>query len=100
MSSSAREETTMQKLGNIILLIAILTSAAWAQIPSGGNVFFGYSFERAPIVTQDTTSLNGWEASLEGKFLPWIGFGAAIDWHFCGHKYKGGNGKINARENL
>ena len=46
----------MQKLWNIILLIAILTSAAWAQIPTGGNVFLGYSFERAPIVTADTTN--------------------------------------------
>jgi hypothetical protein len=90
----------MQKLGNIILLIAILTSAAWAQIPSGGNVFFGYSFERAPIVTQDTTSLNGWDASLEGKFLPWIGLVADIDGHYGNHNYNGVTADITAHDAL
>ena len=90
----------MQRLGNIILLMVILTSAAWSQIPSGGNVFFGYSFERAPIVTQDTTNLNGWEASLEGKFLPWIGLVADIDGHYGNHNYAGVTANITAHDAL
>jgi hypothetical protein len=100
MSSTAREETAMQKLWYIILLIAILTSAAWAQIPTGGNVFFGYSFERAPIVSADTTSLNGWDASLEGKFLPWIGLVADIDGHYGNHNYNGVTANITAHDAL
>ena len=33
----------------------MLSSAAWAQIPTRGNVFFGYSYDRTPIVSNDTS---------------------------------------------
>jgi hypothetical protein len=46
---------------------------ASAQIPTSGNVFIGYSYSRADSVPGSTVGLNGWEGSLEGKFLPWIG---------------------------
>ena len=26
--------------------------------------------------------MNGWEGSLEGKFLPWVGVVADLDWHY------------------
>jgi hypothetical protein len=63
----------MRRLWTLVLLSMMLASAAWAQIPTKGNVFFGYSYNRAEIVSNDATNLNGWNASLEGKFLPWIG---------------------------
>jgi peptidoglycan-associated lipoprotein len=50
----------------------VIAGAAYAQIPTSGNVFVGYSFSRSNGVG-NTTNLNGWETSLEGKFLPWIG---------------------------
>jgi hypothetical protein len=58
------------------IAFAILISvSAFAQIPTSGNIFIGYSYSREnafpggpPIV-----NINGWEGSLEGKFLPWIG---------------------------
>jgi hypothetical protein len=48
----------------------VFTGAAIAQIPSG-NLFVGYSLSQTRPVSP--LSLNGWEGSLEGKFLPWVG---------------------------
>ncbi len=63
----------MRKLLFIVLCVTVLTAAAFAQLPTKGNVFFGYSYNRAEIVSNDAVNLNGWNASLEGNFLPWIG---------------------------
>ena len=62
----------MRKLSLLVLLLMFATAAS-AQIPTKGNVFFGYAYNRASIVTNDAQNLNGWEASLEGKMLPWVG---------------------------
>jgi opacity protein-like surface antigen len=56
-----------------MVLLATLTSVACAQVSTKGNVFFGYSYNRAEVFSNDDRNLNGWDASLEGKFLPWIG---------------------------
>src|SRR5690349_11762142 len=32
-----------------------------------------------------TANLNGWEGSVEGKFLPWFGIAADIDGHYGSH---------------
>jgi len=61
----------MLKTAAIGLFIFVLAAAASAQIPRG-NIFVGYSFGRTNSVGR-TVSLNGWEGSLEGKFLPWVG---------------------------
>ena len=79
----------MRALVTVIFCMIGLSSAGWAQIPTGGNVFFGYSYARTPIVTHDSSSLNGWEGSLEGKFLPWIGLVADIDGHYGSESYNG-----------
>lgn len=65
-----------------LLALLTMTGAASAQIPTKGNVFFGYSYDRTPIVSNDTTNLNGWDASLEGKLLPWIGLVVDVDGHY------------------
>ena len=54
----------------LILLLFAFTGAASAQIPSG-NIFIGYSVSQTH--PNSPLFLNGWEGSLEGKFLPWIG---------------------------
>jgi opacity protein-like surface antigen len=67
----------------VFLLGAAL--AASAQIP-GGNVYVGYSYTRADIFSQSlllqppshAANFNGWQASLEGKFLPFIGVVADV----------------------
>ncbi|HXC00146.1 MAG TPA: outer membrane beta-barrel protein [Terriglobales bacterium] len=79
-----------RKLGIVFLLSflpSMMASAAWAQIPTRGNVFFGYSYDRTSISSGDTSNLNGWEATLEGKFLPWIGLVADVDGHYGSHTY-------------
>jgi hypothetical protein len=45
---------------------------AAAQIPKG-NIFVGYSYGSADLNSNNRSNLNGWEGSLEGKVLPWVG---------------------------
>jgi hypothetical protein len=67
----------------IVFAIAAFASLASAQVPSG-NIFVGYSYSRADaelIATNqrgEGLSFNGWEGSVEGKFLPWIGIVADV----------------------
>jgi opacity protein-like surface antigen len=89
----------MRRLWTIVLLFAV-ASAAWAQIPTKGNVFFGYSYDRTSVVSKDTSSLNGWDATLEGKFLPWIGLVADLDGHYGNHNYNGTNAHFTAHNIL
>ncbi len=65
----------MQKIAGIFLGVFLVAGIAQAQVPTSGNIFIGYSFSRsgAGPGTGNTVNLNGWEGSLEGKFLPWIG---------------------------
>lgn len=69
----------MQRLWVVVLLAVTLCECAWAQVPTKGNVFFGYSFDRSPVVANDTINANGWEASLEGKIFPFVGLVADFD---------------------
>jgi Outer membrane protein beta-barrel domain len=61
----------VRKFGVIAILVFSISGAAFAQVPSG-NIFVGYSYSRTDSFG-GTKNLNGWEGSLEGKFLPWIG---------------------------
>ena len=67
---------------------------AQAQIPTSGNVFIGYSLsggdvaipsapERSPAA--HAADLNGWEGSLEGKLLPWVGIVADLSGQYGSH---------------
>jgi Outer membrane protein beta-barrel domain len=79
----------MQRSWILVLLLSMLAGSAWAQIPTKGNVFVGYSYDHTSLVTDDTTNLNGWEATLEGKFLPWIGLVVDADGHYGSHDFSG-----------
>jgi len=57
----------------IIFTMLLMTVAGFAQIPSLGNVFLGYSYNRADTGLDNRGNLSGWEGSVEGKFLPFIG---------------------------
>lgn len=65
------KEATLQKLSAIVFALFLMTAAGLAQ--SAGNVFFGYSYNRASTGVGDTENLNGWEASFEGRVLPHVG---------------------------
>lgn len=62
------------------LAVVVISVAAAAQIPTSGNIFIGYTFSRenAALGAPPTINLNGWEGSLEGKLLPWIGIVADL----------------------
>jgi opacity protein-like surface antigen len=62
----------MRKIVIISLVIIAFASFAAAQVPSSGNIFFGYSYYNANV-GGDRTSLNGWNGSVEGKIFPFIG---------------------------
>ena len=71
----------------------IFSTAAEAQVPTSGNVFFGYSYENAGASSFDLTNLgrpnlNGWEASLEGKVLPWVGIVVDFSEHYASQSYQ------------
>jgi hypothetical protein len=61
----------VRKTAAILLGIFLVAGMAHAQIPTNGNIFVGYSYSQTRPNT--AVGLNGWEGSLEGKFLPWIG---------------------------
>jgi hypothetical protein len=51
----------------------LYTLSASAQIPKG-NVYVGYAYERFGQNSRGAANLNGWEGSVEGKFLfHWFG---------------------------
>ena len=83
----------MRKTVAAVFLLTFLAIAAQAQIPTGGNVFLGYSYSRGNAFTGSSfnalpsaggINMNGWEISAEGKYLPWFGVIAEFDWHYGG----------------
>lgn len=55
------------------IIFCLFATLATAQVPTSGNVFFGYSYDHTNLSGIDSISTNGWEATLEGKVLPFIG---------------------------
>jgi opacity protein-like surface antigen len=71
----------MRKTGFVALSLLLFATFACAQIPSG-NVFFGYSYYSTDLSSIDRVNTNGWEASVEGKIIPFIGIVADFDGHY------------------
>jgi opacity protein-like surface antigen len=82
------ERRLIPKILVVISLLTSLSVVASAQLPTSGNVFLGYSYSGGqtfgPFGTHGN-NMNGWDATLEGKFLPWIGVVADFDWHYGGN---------------
>jgi len=74
LTSKTAMRISVPGLTTIAFILLLLPTAALAQIPTRGNVFFGYSYGSADFSSNGRTNLNGWNGSLEGKVLPWIGF--------------------------
>src|ERR1700692_4179203 len=72
----------MRKIGLIFFALLLFARLATAQIPTSGNVFFGYSYYNTNLSTIDRANTNGWEASLEGKVFPFLGIVADFDGHY------------------
>ncbi|HTR24783.1 MAG TPA: outer membrane beta-barrel protein [Terriglobales bacterium] len=71
----------MQRVWVVVLAFLVLCGSAFAQVPKG-NVFFGYSYEHTPVVSNDSINTNGWNASLEGKVFPFLGLVVDVDGHY------------------
>jgi opacity protein-like surface antigen len=86
-----------QRIARLIWLVFmaaasfIFSPAADAQVPTSGNVFFGYSYVNTTpfFLGVRRASLNGWEASLEGKVLPWVGMVADFSGHYGSQTFPG-----------
>jgi len=63
----------MRLLTAIGFAVLVIASVASAQVPTSGNVFFGYSYYSADLSSLGRSNLNGWTGSLEGKLVPWVG---------------------------
>jgi hypothetical protein len=73
---------SMRKIGFFFLSLLVFAGLASAQVPTSGNVFFGYSFYNTDLSSIDRANTNGWEASVEDKVIPFLGFVADVDSHY------------------
>lgn len=62
----------MHRVCAIIFTVFLLAIAGFAQAPTSGNAYIGYSYLNADLPV-GRTSLNGWNGSVEVKVLPLIG---------------------------
>jgi outer membrane receptor protein involved in Fe transport len=63
----------MARMAAIFFALSLLAAPVVAQIPTSGNVFFGYSYDNTNFSNIGRANLNGFEGSLEGKIFPGIG---------------------------
>jgi opacity protein-like surface antigen len=77
-----QEKTVLWKASWTFLLILLLTTLATAQLPTSGSIFVGYSYAHADLYSSNTTNLNGWEGSLTGRVLPYVGIVADLSGHY------------------
>lgn len=80
------EDTAKMRCFHRLLMVMVsvfwLITAASAQIPTKGNIFFGYSYVSADTDSNAHANLNGWNGSLEGKVFPYVGIVADISAHY------------------
>jgi hypothetical protein len=82
----------VRKICAVSLVTLACSTFAGAQLPSEGNAFFAYSYLHGQTFANSHTvsatggdaTMNGWEASVEGKFLPWLGAVGDLSWHYGG----------------
>ena len=71
----------MSRYVSVCLSVMFLGLLSYGQVPSG-NVFIGYSYFNADLASGNRTSLNGWNGSVEGKVLRFIGLVADFSGHY------------------
>lgn len=76
-----KEDVSVHRIIAIVFALLLLASAGYGQVPSG-NVFVGYSYMSADLLSNNRTNLNGWNGSVEGKVLPFIGLVADFSGHY------------------
>jgi hypothetical protein len=76
------KEKFVRNLFLITLTAGLFCSMVAAQVPTSGNVYFGYSYYHTNLSSIDTAGTNGWVGSLEGKVFPFVGIVADISAHY------------------
>ena len=71
------------------MVILLVQGYASAQIPTKGNIFFGYSYLSADQNSGGRAGLNGWNGSLEGKVFPYLGIVADISGQYGSQNFPG-----------
>jgi len=64
----------------VAFLLTLFANVAAAQVPSG-NVYFGYTYYNTDF-SPNRGYLNGFQATLEGKLVPFLGFVADFTGHY------------------
>jgi opacity protein-like surface antigen len=102
----SREIARLVQFTAVAAASLLCSVVAGAQVPTSGNVFFGYSYEKAGSTSFDLSNLgrpnlNGWEASLEGKVFHGLGMVADFGERYGAQSYQtppppnGASGTIN-----
>jgi hypothetical protein len=86
----------MRRILVIAFILLVFASFAAAQIPTSGDVFFGYSYYNTDVSTLSRTNTNGWEGSVEGRVLPFLGFVADFDGHYGSQNFPCANCVVSA----
>lgn len=60
-------------LFGLLAALVVVSPPAHAQLADKLEIFGGYAYERFNPNGVSSTNLNGWEASAQYKFAPWIG---------------------------
>lgn len=71
----------------VLATLLLLTAVAGAQVPTSGNIFFGYSHYSSDIAP-NRGGLNGWAGSLEGKVFPYLGIVADLSGDYGSLNFK------------
>jgi hypothetical protein len=77
----------MARITSILFALFLFAASAAAQIPTAGNVFFGYSYYNTNFSGVGRANLNGWEGSVEGKIFPGLGMVADFSGHYGSQNY-------------
>jgi len=62
----------------IVFALLLISAAGFAQVPTSGNIYVGYALDHGNTGLTDNGTLNGWEASVEGKVVPHLGIVADV----------------------
>ncbi|HEY1802209.1 MAG TPA: hypothetical protein VGG46_14890 [Terriglobales bacterium] len=89
----------MRHLFAVIIAVLGLGLIASAQVPTGGNIFIGYSYFNADTNVSNRTNLNGWNGSLEGKVFPFVGIVADVGGYYGHEDFPGACGGVGCTYN-
>lgn len=63
----------MRTCAAILFVLLIFAARSHAQVPTSGNVFFGYSYDNTNFSNVGRANLNGFEGSVEGRVFRGVG---------------------------